>query len=207
MSKADTQPGKPQARGRPRKFDLDKALEAAMEVFWKQGYMQSSLNDPCAAMGIKPPIFYCAFSTRERLFLETLQFYAEKYWRHTLQVFSEEPDVREALHRLFENAVKIYMRPGLPKGCFIDVSTVGLSPVEVRIEKRLASMDERSREIFRKRLMLAIEDGQIPPDSDVPAISGAILAFLKGIAAMARTDICQAELASIASRGAFLLPS
>lgn len=206
MSKSQAQSDKTQARGRPREFDLNKALEAAMEVFWKQGYMQTSLNDLCAAMGIKPPSFYCAFGTREKLFLETLQFYADTYWSHILQEFSREPDVRKAFSGLFENAVKTYMRPNQSRGCFVDVSTVGLGAGEVGIEKMLAAMDRRSLETFRKRLMRAIDDGQIPPDSDVPAISGAIMAFLKGVAALARTDICQAELTAIALRGLHLLP-
>lgn len=207
MSKIEAQSGKIQQRGRPREFNLEHALETAMEVFWKQGYMQSPLNDLCAAMGIKPPSFYCAFGTRENLFLETLKFYMDKYWSSILQEFSEEPDIRTALRKLLENAVKIYMRPNLPKGCFRDVSTVGLSPGEKRIADTLAFMDGRIRETLRKRLMRAIDDGQLPPESDVPAISGAMMAFLKGVAAMARTDICQAELAGIASYGLFLLPA
>lgn len=207
MTRTEAQSSKSQARGRPREFDMDKALEAALEVFWKQGYMLSSLNDLCAAMGIKAPSFYCAFGTRENLFLETLRFYMDKYWSGILQEFREEADMVDSFRKLFENAARIYMRPGLPRGCFADVSTVGLGPGEERIENALAAIDERSRETFRKRLMQAIEDGQIPADSDVPAISGAIAVFLKGLAALARTDICQAELTAIASRGLLLLPT
>lgn len=207
MAKQEENSSRSASRGRPREFDMDKALAAAMEVFWKRGYMQSSLNDLCAAMGIKPPSFYCAFRTRENLFLQTVQYYTERYWSGILREFSEEPDARQAFRKLFENAVRMYMRPNLPKGCFIDVSTIGLGAGEKRIEAALASIDEKSREIFRKRLMRAIDDGQIPPESDVPAISGAILAFLKGVAALARTDICQAELTAITLRGLLLLPA
>lgn len=194
------------ARGRPRGFDLDQALRAAMEVFWKQGYMQSSLNDLCAAIGIKPPSFYCAFGTREKLFLATVEYYVEKYWSGILREFSEEPDIHKAFVRLFENAVRIYMRPNLPRGCFVAVSTTGLGPGETAIEEALRFVDDKTREIFRKRLMAAIDDGQIPADSDVPAIIGSLIAFLKGIAALARTDISQAELSAIIARGLFLVP-
>lgn len=193
-------------RGRPREFDLDKALDAAMEVFWRKGYMQSSLNDLCAAMGIKPPSFYCAFGTKENLFLATLRHYLNKYWEQALNDFFAEPDFDVAFGKLFEHATKTYMRPNLPHGCFISVSTTGLGPGDKRIEEMLASMDDKSRDNFRKRLMRAIDDGQIPPDSDVPAISGAIMSFLKGIAAVARTNICQAELTAFAMRGLLLLP-
>lgn len=51
-----------------------------------------------------------------------------------------------------------------------------------------------------------IDAGQLPPDSDVPAITGALFACLKGIAAIARNDLCQAELLEIASCRLLLLP-
>lgn len=141
-------------------------------------------------MGIKPPGFYCAFGTREKLFLETPQFYADTYWSHILREFSREPDARAAFSGLFENAVKTNARPNLPKeGCFVHVSTVGLGSGEAGIGEMLAAMDRRSLDTFRKRLMRAIDDGQIHPDSDVHAISGAIMSFMKGIAIMSRTDI------------------
>lgn len=195
------------SRGRPREFDMDTALDAAMNLFWKRGYMQASLNELCAVMGIRHPSFYCAFGTREKLFLETLRHYQDKYWGKALLDFSEEPDIHAAFEMLFKNAATIYTRPNLPRGCFVSVSTVGLGSSETHIAETLALIDAGSLENFRKRLMRAIDDGQIPPDSDVPAISGSVMAFLKGLADIARTDICQSELVAIALRGLLLLPA
>lgn len=196
----------PSPRGRPRQFARDAALETAMEVFWQKGYMQTTLGDLCRAMGITAPSFYCAFSTKEAIFLETVAHYRDAYWNRALERFMAEEDLFTALANFFADAIKIYLRPSLPRGCFLDISTIGLSPREKRITETLASLDQKTRELFRKRLMLAIDAGQIPPGSDIPAIAGALVAFLKGIAAMARQDICQAELLQIAARGLLLLP-
>lgn len=194
-------------RGRPREFDRDAALNAAMETFWRQGYMQTTLADLCAAMGISAPSFYCAFGTREDIFLETVAHYKKQYWDKALVRLMREEDVRTALKNFVEDAVHIYMRPGLPKGCFVDISTVGLAPGETRIIEALAALDRETEALFRKRLLRAIEAGQLPPESNVRAIVGALIAFMKGVALLARGDMCQAELIEIARHGLALLPT
>ncbi|MEM6491968.1 MAG: TetR family transcriptional regulator, partial [Pseudomonadota bacterium] len=49
------------AAGRPRAFDVDAAIDAALDVFWAQGFDGASLRDLTAAMGIKAPSLYAAF--------------------------------------------------------------------------------------------------------------------------------------------------
>jgi AcrR family transcriptional regulator len=53
--------------GRPRAFDRDAALEAAMLVFWRKGFSAASMNDLCDAMGIRSPSLYAAFGSKEPL--------------------------------------------------------------------------------------------------------------------------------------------
>ncbi len=59
--------------GRPRAFDMEKALQKALEVFWRKGYEGASLPDLCEAMGINKPSLYAAFGNKEQLFLKAIE--------------------------------------------------------------------------------------------------------------------------------------
>ncbi|MGV0105655.1 TetR/AcrR family transcriptional regulator [Nostoc sp. DSM 114160] len=82
------------AIGRPREFDTDDALNRAMYVFWRKGYLGTSLSDLTEAMGINRPSLYAAFGNKESLFRKVLARYADgpsAYLREALK----EPTARQ----------------------------------------------------------------------------------------------------------------
>src|SRR6202041_2250631 len=62
--------------GRPRGFDCEVALDAAMRVFWEKGYEGASLSDLTAAMKIERPSLYATFGNKETLFRKVLDRYS-----------------------------------------------------------------------------------------------------------------------------------
>src|SRR3954471_4928664 len=61
--------------GRTRQFDVDEALERALEVFWARGYEGATLPELTEAMGINRPSLYAAFGNKEQLFRKALDRY------------------------------------------------------------------------------------------------------------------------------------
>lgn len=194
-------------RGRPREFDRELALTKALELFWSQGYLQTSMSQLCAAMGITSPSLYCAFGSKARLFLEALAYYKEKYWRSAFKDFMTESDLYAATQKLFTDAARILLSPDAPCGCLTVISAMTLPPKEERILGTITRMRQETKDMFKKRLMMAIRAKQIPEDCNIPAIAGSLANFFEGLSLQARDDICQAELKEIALRGVRLLPS
>src|ERR1700693_5053048 len=94
----------PGPAGRPRSFDLDQALDRALQVFWRKGYEGTSLADLTGAMGINRPSLYAAFGDKEALFRKALDRYAEgpaSYVRETLK----EPTARGVVESLMRKTV------------------------------------------------------------------------------------------------------
>ena len=62
-------------RGRPREFDMDKALDRAIRVFCERGYHATSIGDLIDAMGIASGSIYKAFHDKRAVFLAAFDRY------------------------------------------------------------------------------------------------------------------------------------
>jgi TetR/AcrR family transcriptional repressor of nem operon len=77
--------------GRPREFDEDKVLDAAMEIFWLQGYESTSMTDLLAATGLHKGSLYQAFGDKHSLFIQSLRRYMDRF-RQDMEVEMDEAD-------------------------------------------------------------------------------------------------------------------
>jgi len=59
-------------------FDIQAARESAMVLFWRKGYLASSLPDLLEEMGISRGSFYAAFRDKRSLFVECIDLFAER---------------------------------------------------------------------------------------------------------------------------------
>src|ERR1700739_1446501 len=75
--------------GRPRGFDEDAALEAAMRVFWKKSYEGATMADLTEAMGINRSSMYAAFGDKESLFHRVMERYRADRMVHIRQALAK----------------------------------------------------------------------------------------------------------------------
>ena len=107
------------AMGRPREFDVDKALDLALQVFWRKGYEGASMADLTETMGITKPSLYSAFGNKEELFRKALDRYVDGPGGY-FQVALAKPTIRAVVeHLLYESRRRRHRsRPsaGMPGG-------------------------------------------------------------------------------------------
>ena len=85
--------------GRPREFDVEEALAAALKVFWRKGYEAATLSDLTEAMGVTRPSLYCAFGNKEELFKKALDLY-EREKLAFIDTALSAPTAYEAVKRM-----------------------------------------------------------------------------------------------------------
>ncbi len=106
------------ARGRPRGFDRDLALERLMQVFWAKGYEGAQLNDLTAAIGVKPPSFYAAFGSKEAAFREAIDLYIATIGAAPMRALDAAATVRAGLRAMLEGSVAVALS-AKPGGCLL----------------------------------------------------------------------------------------
>ena len=206
MSKITSQ-GESRGKGRPRSFDREKALIRALNVFWLRGYAPASIAELCQAMEINPPSLYAAFGNKASLFMEAVAFYEKNYWEAPASRLAAEPDIYRGVAAFFQEAACILVSPDLPCGCMVVLAAINVSDDAEDIIKSIRELRLATKRMFTDLIRRGVCDGQLPADTDVDALAGALATVLEGLSIQARDGLSRAELERIASLAVRLLPA
>ena len=187
-------------RGRPRAFDRNAALTAAMRLFWQKGYAATSISDLTQAMGIGSPSLYAAFGPKEALYAETLRHYAESFESMVWGNFATAKTCREAIAAfLMDSATALTgsQERDVPLGCMVTLSAVGSEGYpELGETVRLARGAGLER--VRERIRRGVSDGELPKTTDVNGLARFVLAIQGGMSLQARDGASREELEAVA---------
>lgn len=182
-------------KGRPRAFDRDQALRAAITVFWEKGYHGASMKDLITAMGINSPSLYAVFGNKHQLYLEAIDRYSNDDGCAPLVAFDAESDIEKAIIAFMQAAINYASQgQGKPKGCFLGscVSTTAgqVDGATERLQVAITGADERLALRFEQEKSL----GNLP--EDFPSLQRARLMFdlRQGYVLRARAELDTADL-------------
>lgn len=189
---------KPPARtpGRPRTFDVNRALDRALEVFWRKGYEGASLSDLTRAMRINRPSLYAAFGDKQKLFCRALDRYAEGPAAYTQDALSA-PTARAAVERLLNGTVDAMSDAHHPRGCLLVQGALACGDEASSVKRELTSRREEGELALCQRLKRAKTEGDLPSHADPPALARYIMTVIHGMAVQAASGATRAELRKI----------
>ncbi|MCP3423845.1 TetR/AcrR family transcriptional regulator [Nocardioides pinisoli] len=180
--------------GRPRSFDRDTALAAAVEQFWRTGYEETSIAMLTKAMGVTPPSLYAAFGDKERLFEEV----SDLYFRRTCEAVDQaatRPTAREAIATMLDDTARAHTSPDTPLGCLM-LTEPRLSAQRGVLHGRLAN-----------RIARGVTDGDLPATVQPDELASFLVAVMRGMSGRARDGGSTQELLAIAKSALAAIPS
>jgi len=192
-------------RGRPRSFDREAALAAAMDVFWEKGFEATSITDLTRAMDINPPSLYAAFGDKEKLFLEAVQRYART--RGESCPYYAEPTAREAIEKLLTYMAEELTANSHPRGCLIMMAAATSANASEAMQKLLAQQRSASREMLRNRIKQGIQEGDVPAGTDASALADFYATILTGMSLQARDGTSRKSLLATVAQAMAVFPA
>ena len=192
--------------GRHREFDVEKALDGALCVFWRKGYEGASYADLVEAAGVERPALYAAFGNKEALFRRALARYYERYL-HYLPEALQLPTARDVTSHILNSAIDLNTRYPDHPGCLgINGALAGSDDAE---PVRQALIDARAagEAQLRKRFERAKAEGDLPETAKPEAIAAFVMAVLHGMAVQAKAGFSRDMLEAVAEQALSTLPS
>ncbi len=186
-------------RGRPRTFDIDFALDRAVEVFWKHGFQDASMQELTDAMGLSKPSLYAAFGDKEALYLKTLERYVALLVERHAAALNDEADGRRAVRGFLRSLAAMLADPALPGGCFIINGTAdcGGSTIPASVELALRAALQGSEAMLHERLLRARREGDLPAGTRPEDLAAMFVSIVAGLAVLAKSGSSVTKLNTV----------
>lgn len=191
--------------GRHREFDVDKALDAALCVFWRKGYEGATYSDLTEATGVERPALYSAFGNKEALFRKALDRYQERY----LDYFPEAmnlPTAREVAEKIFCAAIQLNTAFPENTGCLMINSAQAGSDDAEPVRQALIEARAEGEAMLRERFVQARKDNDLPETSSPEALAAFVMAVLHGMAVQAKAGFSREALMAVSQQALSAFP-
>jgi AcrR family transcriptional regulator len=185
------------AKGRPREFDVDLALDRALRVFWRRGYEGATLPDLTEAMGINRPSLYAAFGSKEELFRKALDRYVEGPAAFVHEALNE-PTARAVSERLLGGTIDLVTDRRNPRGCLIVQGALACGETAESVRREVAARRAAGEIALRKRFERARADGDLPAEADAADLARYVVTVMRGMAVQAAGGASREDLRRVA---------
>ncbi|WP_433193762.1 TetR/AcrR family transcriptional regulator [Nocardia sp. CA-107356] len=191
--------------GRPRQFDESKLLDAAIELFWSNGFDDTSVEDVSLVAGVGNGSIYAAYSSKRGLFLAAFERYCERRATFVCETVLAAPgSARMATRTLLRAMVEDCVAQPDRRGCLMINSIAALSgriPEVAELAARTGAAMERG---VAERLSSCAPDGA---SAEVATLSAHIIVTAQGLILWSRMGVPADRLHEIAEVSVATLPS
>src|SRR3984893_15586837 len=180
----------PKRRGRPRAYEPEIALGKALDLFRKDGFAATSLDDLSAATGMNRPSLYGAFGDKRELYIKSYARYRADARAAMLEIFRDEMPIRQRLQRIYAVALDNYLSgESGPRGCFTVMTAASEAvfdpDIRAMVLEGFLELDKAFAACFRQ----AKEKGELPASADPIVLAQIASATIHTIAIRARARV------------------
>ncbi|MEM7337804.1 MAG: TetR/AcrR family transcriptional regulator [Actinomycetota bacterium] len=169
-----------------KQYDRTELLDRAVEVFWRQGYTDTSTAELVEALGVNRKSMYAEFGSKLELFAAAL----ERYNEHHLSVLMaplETPDAGvDTIRRAFSAYGVIAGGDRWGRGCLLCNTAVERAALDPEIEPYVSAYLDRLTTAFRDALESGVSAGDLAASADLDSLAAYFTAAMIGVIACTR---------------------
>src|ERR1700730_13425877 len=174
-------------RGRPREFDIDKALDRAIPVFRERGYNATSIGDLIDAMGLASGSIYKAFKDKRAVFLVALDRHIVLRKEQIAAVARSSKPARERLRDVLAHFVEVSKGIEGRRGCLVVGSAVELAILDREVAARVNASIAKNEAFLADLIRQGQADGSIPGRIDSDATARVMVCLTQGLRVVGKT--------------------
>jgi TetR/AcrR family transcriptional repressor of nem operon len=180
--------------GRPREFDRSEVLDAAMRVFWRQGYEATSMQDLMESMQLSKSSLYQAFGNKHNLFLLCIQHYHQLTMNEMRERLSNCDTGLEFISETLNQVIHEKNEIANPRGCLVTNTATEFAQTDSAVAVSVNAGLIGYQSMFQQAAQKGQADGSIREDWDPDVVAQYLLTSMSGLRTMVKAGTPQATL-------------
>ena len=179
---------------RTKDFDVEAALDRAIEVFWEKGYEG---DVPCAncedRMGIGRQSLYDTFGDKQQLYLAAMDLYSARNGAELKATLGKADAALPELRAYFSNFARMLAKDPKRRGCMM-TNAILEGGEDDAIVSRCQKNERSMQRVFKDALERAKDRGQLRQDTSTTAASTLLMGQMYGMTVLAKSGSSAAAL-------------
>lgn len=176
---------------RTKQFNEEEVLEKAVQLFWKQGFAATSMQDLVNHLGLSRSSIYDTFQDKDTLFNKALEHYVAQskgVFTMVQKVLAGELNARTFIERLLKQMATESLEDPERKGCFASNSTAECANNNPEVAALLITNKERFVSTLEKAIEAGKGRGEILSKKPGSILAFYVFTFLNGMRIMSKID-------------------
>jgi TetR/AcrR family transcriptional repressor of nem operon len=174
-----------------RQFDEQEMIATALDVFWRKGLHDATMQDLAVATGVQRGSLYNAYGDKEAIFQRAFDQYAGQLTDSCGQALAEGDDIAARL-RSFLDLLIVNMTSGSPpRGCLTTRTALDGAISSAAVRQRVQGVLGQLEQLVSKAISSA-------PDKRLAAnanrLARVVVTFTRGLAVMERAGYSRKQL-------------
>ncbi|MEV0117598.1 TetR/AcrR family transcriptional regulator [Streptomyces sp. NPDC050844] len=173
---------------RPREFDEDRVVTAAMETFWRHGYEGTSTRALCDSTGLGPSSLYNTFGGKRQLYLHALSRYYETSTAEQIEILRGDGPAKERLRDMMIHAVDADLDEADGRGCFAINTAVEIGGLDPEVKDAVRRTFDRVEDELCAVVAAGVRTGELRSTGDPRTVARRVQSTYYGLRVLARVQ-------------------